>query len=228
MNIDIVKGPGNAAAHVRLEGGERVTAEGGAMIAACGDLDVTTDMRAGKGGGFLKGMRRAMAREGFFVNHYTAPPSGGELFLGTTLAGDMAVIDVPESGLAIEGGGFVACEDGVAIDMDWRGFKSLFSGEGLVWLKAEGDGRVVINSFGGMYTLDVDGETLVDTGHIVAFENTLDFRVRKSGQSWLGAFFGGEGLVCQFSGQGRVWCQSHCHAAFGRLLGRQLKPRTEN
>ncbi|MFW5894135.1 MAG: TIGR00266 family protein [Verrucomicrobiota bacterium] len=228
MTIEIVKGPGNAAAHVTLEGNERITSEGGAMIAASGDLQVTTDTRGGNGGGFLKSMRRAIGGESFFVNHYTAPASGGELFLGTTLAGDMTVIDVPESGLAIEGGGFVAGEDGVSIDMSWKGFKSLFSGEGLIWLKAEGNGRVVVNSFGGMYTVDVDGEYIVDTGHIVAFENTLDFRVRKSGSSWLGALLGGEGLVCRFSGQGRVWCQSHCRSAFGRILGPKLKPRKKN
>lgn len=225
MNIEIVKGPGNAAAKITLDGDERVTAEGGAMIAAGAGVDIETTTRAKGKGGLLSGFKRMLGGESFFLNHFTAPADGGEVWLAAALSGDMCVIDVPECGLAVEGGGFVACEQPVEMDVGWQGFKSLFSGEGLFWLKVDGSGRIVINSFGGIYTVDVDGEYIVDTGHIVAFENSLSFRVSKAAGSWMTAFLGGEGLVSRFSGKGRIWCQSHNPSGFGSLLGPKLKPR---
>ena len=83
----------------------------------------------------------------------------------------------------------------------------------------------MINSFGAIYPVEVDGEYIVDTGHIVAFNETLDFSVTKAGGSWATAIFGGEGLVCRFHGKGTVWCQSHNMNSFGQTLGPKLKTR---
>ncbi len=66
---------------------------------------------------------------------------------------------------------------------------------------------------------------IVDTGHIVAFNETLDFTLSKAGKSWMSSLLGGEGLVCKFQGQGTVWCQSHNPKSFGQALGPKLKPR---
>ena len=46
----------------------------------------------------------------------------------------------------------------------------------------------------------VDGEYIVDTGHIVAFNETLNFSLSKAGKSWMSSILGGEGLVCRFQG----------------------------
>jgi len=73
--------------------------------------------------------------------------------------------------------------------------------------------------------VQVDGAYTVDTGHIVAFEDTLGFSIGKSAGSWLGSFLGGEGLVCKFKGRGKLYCQSHNPPSFGKLLGPLLKAR---
>ena len=71
----------------------------------------------------------------------------------------------------------------------------------------------------------VDGEYIVDTGHIVAFNETLNFTITKAGGSWMTAILGGEGLVCKFQGRGTVWCQSHNPSGFGQAIGPLLKAR---
>ena len=82
-----------------------------------------------------------------------------------------------------------------------------------------------VRRFGGIYEVLIRDDYTVDTGHIVAFEDTLRFRVGKAGDSWLSSLLGGEGLVCKFSGQGRLYCQTHNPNRLGRLLGPKLKPR---
>jgi uncharacterized protein (AIM24 family) len=41
----------------------------------------------------------------------------------------------------------------------------------------------------------------------------------------IGSFLGGEGLVCKFSGHGKLYCQSHNPPSFGAALGPMLKQR---
>lgn len=225
MNVEILYGPGNAAAKVTLGGAESCTAEGGAMIAMSGDMSIETTTHKKSSGGIGRALKRMLAGESFFLNHFTAGPQGGELWLSTTLAGDMMQYDLRGESLVVQGGSFVACEPSVEIDMGWQGFKSLFAGENIFWLYLRGEGKVIVNSFGAIYPIEVSGEHIVDSGHIVAFNDTLKFSVSKAGKSWVSSFLGGEGLVCRFSGQGTVWCQSHNSNAFGRLIGPKLRTR---
>lgn len=228
MDVDIIKGPGNAAAQCSLTSGETCTVEGGAMIAMSGDLDVetSTHQRSG-GGGLLKAAKRMLSGESFFLNHFTAGGNGGEITLSATLPGDMMVHDLSTTNLVVQSGSFVACEDSVNMDLGWQGMKSMFSGEGLFWIEVNGPGKVIVNSFGGIYPIEVQSEQIVDTGHIVAFEESLDFSLSKAGASWMSSILGGEGLVCRFQGQGTVWAQSHNPVSFGSTLGSQLKPRKQ-
>ena len=92
-------------------------------------------------------------------------------------------------------------------------------------VKCSGNGDLFLNSFGAVYEVEVDGEYTVDTGHIVAYEDTLQFSVGKSNKSWIGSFLGGEGIVCKFQGQGKLYCQSHNPPGFGKIVGPKLKPR---
>lgn len=225
MQIEIVHGPGNAAARIDLGPNESCTAEGGAMIAMSADLRVETTTHKKGSGGLLRAAKRMLAGESFFLNHYTAGGGGGRLWLGTALAGDMATYELRSESLVVQGGSYVASEPGIEVDLGWQGFKSLISKEGLFWLHLTGSGKVVFNSFGAIYPVPVDGETIVDTGHIVAFNETLDFKLSKAGKSWVSSFMGGEGFVCRFQGRGTVWCQSHNPPSFGRQLGAMLRPR---
>lgn len=225
MKVEIVHRPANAAARIELAPQETCVAEGGAMIAKSGDMSVTTTTRQREGGGMLQAAKRMLAAESFFLNHFTAGPNGGELWLAPTLPGDMLQHDLVGGNLIVQAGSFVACEPGVEIDMGWQGFKSFLSGESIFWLNVKGRGKVVLNSFGAIYPIGVEGEHIVDTGHIVAFDETLKFSITKAGKSWIGSFLGGEALVCKFQGKGTVWCQSHNAASFGRTLGPMLRPR---
>ena len=228
MNVEVLARPASSAAKVILEGGESCTAEGGAMIAMSGDMHVETSISKGEGGamGILKGMARKLAGEGLFMNHYTAGSSGGELFLATALPGDMQELELDGSrSWNVQNGAFVAHSDGISMNISWGGFKNMFSGENMIWLKMSGSGIVVINAFGALYPVDVDGEYIVDTGNIVAFEESLNFTVGKAGKSWISSFMGGEGLVCRFKGQGRVWCQTHADKPFGAKLTPYLAPK---
>lgn len=224
MNIDIQMRPGSSVAKVTMAPGEHLTAEGGAMIAMSNDMEMETTTYKKNSGGIMKGLKRMISGESFFMNHFTAGNNGGEIFLAPTLHGDMIVRELNAEKLIVQGGSYLASEPGIEVDFSWQGMKSLFSGEGMFWLNLNGTGKVIINAYGMIYPVEIDGEYIVDTGHIVAFEPTLTFNISKAGASWMSSILGGEGFVCKFKGKGTLWCQSHNPNSFGASVGPNLKP----
>lgn len=218
MEIELIHQPGNTAAKIRLAAGEVCTAEAGAMIAMSGHIQVTTTTHKRDSGSVFAAAKRMLAGESLFLNHFEPSHKAGELWLGSALAGDMLVYELDNDNLIVQAGAFVAKEASVDLDLGWQGFRSLLSGESLFWLQMSGRGKVLLSSFGAIYPIDVDGEYLVDTGHIVAFNESLSFSLSKAGRSWWHSWLAGEALVCRFRGKGRVWCQSHHPLSFGRAI----------
>ena len=66
---------------------------------------------------------------------------------------------------------------------------------------------------------------MIDTGHVVAYETSLEYTITKAGSSWLASWLAGEGFVMNFRGKGRVLVQSHNPTEFGRSVGPKLPPR---
>ena len=225
MNIDIQYKPSNTAAKITLQANEECVTEAGSMIAMSGNMQVTTSTHKKKQGNILKSLKRMLAGESFFLNHYNTEGGKGELWVSSALPGDMKVCELNGKTLIVQSGSFLAMEPSIQMDIGWQGFKTLFSGESLFWLKIAGQGKVLLSSFGAIYEEEVDGEYIVDTGHIVAFEDSLSFKISKAGSSWIHSFLGGEGLVCKFSGKGKVWCQSHNAPRFGNALTSSLRSK---
>jgi uncharacterized protein (TIGR00266 family) len=119
----------------------------------------------------------------------------------------------------------VGSDAGLKLDTQFQGLKGLFTGEGLFFLHVSGAGTLVVSAFGALDEVPLDGELIVDSGHVVAFEETLSYSLGKAGGSWLQSFLGGEGVVMRFRGRGRLLVQSHNRTEFGRALGGRLPPR---
>lgn len=225
MNIELLHQPDSAIARVTLNAGEELVAQAGAMIAMSGYVNASTTLRQGKGGGIAGGLKRMLAGESLFLSVFRSPTDGNEVWLAPKLLGDLLIYEMTGQDLIVQATSYLACSSEVDINVGFQGLKSLFSGESIFWLTISGYGLVLLTSFGGIYEIAVDGEYIVDTGHIVAFERSLDFSITKPGSSWLGAFLGGEGLVCRFRGKGKIYCQTHNPGAFGSLVGSKLPPR---
>jgi uncharacterized protein (AIM24 family) len=70
-----------------------------------------------------------------------------------------------------------------------------------------GTGRVWFSAYGGIFTREITDEYIVDTGHLVGYEPTINIRVGMAGGIF-SSFFGGEGLVTKVRGPGRIYMQS--------------------
>ena len=224
MDIDIENKPSYASALVVLEPGESITSESEGMVEMSADIRIETDTRSRGGGGFFSGMKRMLASESFFLSHFTADRERGHVVLAPTLPGDIIILDMQGENWVVQGGSYLASGDDIQVDMQMGGLRSMLGGEGLFFVHLSGRGPALISSFGGLYPVDVDGSYIVDTGHLVAFEEGLEYKIRKAG-GWKSFFFSGEGLVMEFQGRGRIWLQTHDRNGYGSFLGRMLPPR---
>jgi uncharacterized protein (TIGR00266 family) len=208
MDVTIRHDPSFAVARCALAGGEVVRAESGAMMATSEGVAIEAAMQ----GGLMKSLRRGMlGGESLFITTYTAPPAGGWVDVAAHLPGDMLSVEVGATPLFIQRGSYIASEAGVELDTKWGGFKNLFGGEGGFLLRASGAGEVVLSCYGALDRIRLaEGETVVvDSGHMVAFEEGVTFGLRRAAAGrTVTSLKSGEGFVFDFRGPGDVMVQS--------------------
>ncbi|MDP6715552.1 MAG: AIM24 family protein, partial [SAR202 cluster bacterium] len=69
-----------------------------------------------------------------------------------------------------------------------------------------GEGLLFFNAYGDIHEVEVDGSYIVDNGHAVAWEPTLDYQITR-GRS-IRSFLFSDQLLLEFHGHGKVWVQS--------------------
>ncbi len=227
MHFETVFNPAYTLTIARLEQGDKVMAEAGAMVTQDAHIRMETSASGGKGvGGFLKGLGRKMfLGESFFRNTFHADNAPGEVTFAPSLPGDTMIYEMQGQDLIVQQTSYLASATTVEIETKWGGFKSFFGEGRMFWIKAFGNGPLALNAFGAIKEIQVDGSFIIDTGHIVAFEPTLDFSIKRVG-SWFSTFFSSEGLVCRFEGHGKLFIQTRNPVEFGSLVGSKLPPRS--
>lgn len=211
MKINVEHRPSYALGIVELQAGESVRAETGAMVSMSGNVQVESGVQ----GGLLKGaMRKVLGGESFFVNTFTAQGAPGHVSFAPSLPGDVAE-HLVQGDMFVQSGSYLAGDPGVEIDLKWGGARSFFASEGLFLLHLKGNGHVLMSSFGAIHPIRLDGtdSLVIDTGHIVAFESTLQYNVKKVSGMFT-SLISGEGLVAEFQGVGTVWLQTRSSQAF--------------
>lgn len=216
MQQNIEFGPAYAMSTIDLAVGESVTVEAGSMVGMSDGLEIKTTIGGNKSGFFgmllnflLALVRKFLGGESFFVNTYTPPEGqGGQLMIAPAMSGDIIhyALDGNKS-LIVQATSYLASAGDITVKTKFGGLKSLFSGEGAFWLQCAGKGDLWVNCYGAIHEIDVQGKYIVDTGHIVAFDDTLDYKIKGAG-GLKSTLMSGEGLVCEFNGNGKLFIQS--------------------
>ena len=216
MQIELESKPSYGMAVVTLEPGEEITAESGSMVAMSSGVSVDTTFNGTGSGGlmdFLQAalvglVRKFLAGETMFVNTFKSTAAGQQVMLAPAMSGDVVQVTLDgKREITVQAGSYLASTKGVTEDLIWGGFSMLLSGEGAFFLKCGGTGELLINSYGAIEKVEIDGAYRVDTGHVVAFEGDLRYAIKKAG-GWKASVLSGEGLVLEFTGKGTVWLQT--------------------
>ena len=218
---------------IELDPGETVIAEAGTMMYMEDGISFQAMMGDGSQpkAGFLDKLigagKRVFTGESLFMTHFSNSVSEGKrhVAFGAPYPGKIIAIDLDEAHgeLICQKDAFLCAALGteVSIVFNKKLGAGLFGGEGFILQLLRGDGMVFIHAGGTIVERQLNNEKLlVDTGCIVAFENTIDYDIQQAG-NLKSMLFGGEGLfLATLQGTGRVWLQS---LPFSRLADRVLE-----
>jgi len=207
------------AAIITLDGHEMVQAEAGSMMFMTDGIQMNT----GTGGGLLKGVKRILSGESFFITTFQNTASGRErVAFGAPYPGKIIPMDLTKMGpMLCQRDAYLCSAYGIDISIAFtkRLGAGFFGGEGFILQKLQGDGLAFVHAGGAILEMKLTaGESLrVDTGCLVAFQESVDYDIQFVGGIKT-AFFGGEGLFfAKLTGPGTVYLQT---LPFSRLADR--------
>ena len=171
--------PSFALLTVSLDEGESLRSEAGAMVSYSDGIDIETNA---KGGLFGSLKRSVLGGESFFQNTFSARQAG-EVSFAPPLPGDIVHHGLEDETLYVQSGSYIASDPALDLDTSFGGAKTFFGSEGLFLLKLTGTGDSFLSSYGAIHEVELgEGERYtVDTGHIVAFDETTSFSVERVG-----------------------------------------------
>jgi uncharacterized protein (TIGR00266 family) len=209
-----IEGHNLQIARVHLQPGQEIYAEAGKMIYKSATVDWTTRMTGQSIGDKIFGaIKRKLMGESLFFTYFRSNSVVGQVGFAGHYPGKIQVFDLAAGQvMMVQRDGFLFAQSTVTLDiaMVRRLGAGLLGGEGFILQKLTGPGLVFIHAGGDHvdFTL-APGETLqVQSGHLVAFEPSVNYDIQMVG-SIRTAIFGGEGLfLTTLTGPGRVILQS--------------------
>lgn len=206
MNSEI-KGGNFPVAVCKMNAGEAIMCESGAMSWMSGNIKMETNT----GGGLGKMLGRAFTGESLFMNRYVAK-GDGELAIGAHAPGEIREIDVTGKPIVVQKGSFLAMDEGVDLDIFFQKklTSGLFGGEGFIMNRLSGNGKALIEIQGGSveYDLAAGEKMTIDTGYLVMCDESVKIDIVMI-EGVGNVLFGGEGLFnTVITGPGHVILQT--------------------
>jgi uncharacterized protein (TIGR00266 family) len=208
---------------IELDPGEAAIGEAGAMMMMQDGVEMDTvfgdgsaqSQQGGLFGKLLGAGKRLVTGESLFTTIFHNEATGKRrVAFAAPYPGRIIPVKLGELGgtLICQKDSFLCAARGVSLGIAFqkRLGVGLFGGEGFIMQRLDGEGLVFVHAGGTLMSRDLaPGERLrVDTGCVVAFQQSIDFDIQYVGKL-KSALFSGEGLFfATLTGPGRVWLQS--------------------
>tara|TARA_B100001989_G_scaffold253271_1_gene239447 strand:- start:4084 stop:4743 length:660 start_codon:yes stop_codon:yes gene_type:complete len=219
MKCKIEGKPSFSYIEMTLDPGQSIVAESDAMVS----MDVGIDMKTKFNGGFFTGLaRKFFGGETLFINTFTNKASQEQKIVFTQpTPGDIHQIKLDGEDKFIQPGAYLCSTEGISIKIKWAGFKSFIAREGLFRLLATGKGYLWIGAYGHIYEKEIDGEYLVDTSHLVAYDPSMSMHLQLSG-GLISSMTSGEGFLTRMNGKGTLLLQSRSLSGLASYLNPRI------
>ncbi len=217
-----IKGNDIQFVEITLAPGQTTIGETGAMMFMEEGIQMQTKLsdgsEAGSGllGSLVGAAKRKLAGENSFLGHFTNNHANKNhsVTFSAPFPGHIIPVDLNDLGTPIlaQKGAFLCCAEGISVGIGYtkRLGAGWMGGEGFILQKIEGRGTAFIHAGGSVETRTLaENETIyVDTGSIVAFQQTVDFDIQMI-SGIRNVMFGNEDMfLSTLTGPGKVWIQS--------------------
>lgn len=208
----------NKGVEIVLQPGESIYAEPSAFCYSDGFIQAKTTT-----GGIMSAVKKLITKEKLFQVLWTNNGTkAGRIGFASPYLSTIEEVEIsPNYSLIAQRGAWLASEPTVRLDITMNlGMSGFLGGEGIIFQKFTGNGRVFITAGGDLKAINLEpGEALnVDTGCIVGFAESVKYEVKLAGGIFT-SIFGGEGLVLAvLKGPGIVILQTHPENVINRVV----------
>ena len=220
-----IEGDNLECVRIHMVPGQEIIAEAGKMVYKTPDVAWETKMSGdGIGGKLMGALKRKLTGESLFLTHFKTTGGAGEVGFAGEFPGRIQAFDLAAGqSVLCQRDAFIVAEATVELGIAFtkKIGAGLFGGEGFILQKLTGPGTAFIHAGGDFVEFELkQGEVLqVDTGCIVAFDESVNYDVQFAGGIATG-IFGGEGLfLATLTGPGRVIIQTMTLSKLRRQLG---------
>ena len=213
---------------VTLAPGESIYAEPGAFCYGDGFVEAKTTT-----GSITSAIKKLVTREKLFqvlwANNGSKP---GRIAFASPYLTTIEDVEVsPDYSFIAQRGAWLASDPTIRLDVTMNlGLSGFLGGEGIIFQKFTGNGRVFITAGGDLKVINLErGESLnVDTGCIVGFAESVKYEVKLAGGIF-SSIFGGEGLVlAKLKGPGVVILQTHPENVINKVVSSNSSQTTSS
>jgi uncharacterized protein (TIGR00266 family) len=173
--------------------------------------------------------KRKIVGESLAFVYFTPEGSEGLVSFAQMIPGEIKVMELDGSqDIYVQSEGLLCAESTVDFDvaLTKKIGAGVFGGQGLILEKFSDSGSLFLGSCGNFIELnpaDYGGTIHLDTGCLVAFEDTIDYDIELIGgldqQGIKNVLFGGEGMFfATLRGNGKVWIQSMNITSLARMV----------
>jgi uncharacterized protein (TIGR00266 family) len=219
-----IQGDNLQVVRCHLKPGQELFAEAGKMVYKTANVSWETKMSGNSLGDKIWGaVKRKLMGESLFMTYFKSNGKGEVGFAGNYPGRVQAFDLVPGQTILVQRDSFVCAQTTVTLNIALvkKLGSGFFGGEGFILEKLTGPGTAFIHGGGDFVEfLLAPGETIqVDTGCIVAFDESVNYDIQFVGGIKT-AIFGGEGLfLATLTGPGRAIIQTMTLEKLRREIG---------
>lgn len=224
MKVKILDERETSIARILLKENELLMAQAGTLLAMRGNLTMNTTFRR-RGSKSNWQNSGIMATESLFLTEFRAVDPKNEVWLAPSMMGNIMVHHMTNYKLIVVSSAYLACDGAMNLFFGVPDIKLPQNNQSLTLLSITGNGQVLLNGLGAIYTINVEGDYWVNLDNLVAFENSLKYEVTQEKVQGLKRWWKKSKVLMKFTGEGKLYCQTHQAKDWGHFIATELKSK---
>ncbi|WP_024750197.1 TIGR00266 family protein [Crocosphaera subtropica] len=227
MKVKILNERESSIARILLKQDELLITQAGTLLAMRGNLTINTSFRRSRS--VAKGnaqIDRTMATESLFLTEFRAMGDKNEVWLAPSMMGNIIIHNITNYKLIVVASAYLACTGTMGLFFGVPEIKLPYNNQSLTLLSITGNGQVLLNGLGAIYTIDVAGDYWVNIDNLVAFENSLKYEIVQGQSKGLSNWWRKPQLFMKVTGEGKLYCQTHQAQHWGHLIAKKLNTKS--
>lgn len=220
MKVNLHKEMSHPYLEIDLVKDESIRAEAGSLMFMTPNIDISSNDSVTE---IPENLTDSVARDILTKALFRAIKQDGKVCFAPPAPGGILEIKLMGESIYTDGVSYLASTPELEFSIQGS-LRGMLAGKTVFLQKVRGYGNLYIKYYGDIVEHELkEGESIiVDAGHLVAYEDTVRFKIQKPREGKLDHVQAGEWIICKYVGPGKVWLQTRNRSEFAKVIHRYL------